>query len=193
MLKSMPKQEYLADLQARNRRNREIVEATFVPLNEAQRSWQPASTEWGVDQCFQHLVDSFNHFEPNTRAALDTPESAHSDGIFRPSWLTSKTMPATFAPTSSLRTLPRFNPAQTSSHPEALAHWLAQNERLEGMIEQAARADLQTKCWYFKGLYRFRLGEFLYFFVSHDELHIDQAQRVLMAYGQDTADGMGNG
>ena len=51
------------------------------------------------------------------------------------------------------------------------------------MIEQAAQSDLHTKCWYFKKLLsRFNLGEYLYFFVSHDELHIDQAKRVLAAY-----------
>jgi hypothetical protein len=38
MLKPTPKQEFLANLQARNRRNREVVETTFVPLNEAQRA-----------------------------------------------------------------------------------------------------------------------------------------------------------
>jgi hypothetical protein len=51
------------------------------------------------------------------------------------------------------------------------------------MIEQAVQADLQTKCWFFKGLpIRYNLGDYLNFFVSHDELHIDQAQRVLAAY-----------
>jgi hypothetical protein len=36
-------------------------------------------------------------------------------------------------------------------------------------------------------LYRFRLGEFLYFFVAHDELHIDQAWRALAVYEQRVA------
>jgi hypothetical protein len=186
MLKPMPKQEYLADLQARNRRNREVVETTFVPLNEAQRSTQPAPGEWSVDQCFKHLVTSFENFAPNTTAALNRPERPNSDGIFRPSWLTSKTLPATFEPKRNIRTLPRFNPT-TSSHPKILTRWLAQNDRLTMMIEQAARADLQAKCWYFQGLYRFRLGEFLYFFVAHDELHIDQAWRALAVYEQRVA------
>ena len=181
MMKSMPKQDYLADLQARNRRNREIVEATFVPLNEAQRSWQPAPSEWSVDQCFWHLVQSFENFAPNTTAALNKPEPPDFDGMFRPSWLTSRTLSASFKPTTNLRTLPRFNSA-TVFHPEVLTRWLAQNDRLAAMIGQGVQADLQAKCWYFKGIYRFRLGEFLYFFVSHDELHIDQAQRALAAY-----------
>ena len=183
MLKSMPKQAYLAELQTRNRHSRDVVETVFLPLTEAQRSWQPAPGEWSVDQCFQHLVASFENFAPNTTAALNTPERPNSDGIFRPSWLVSKTMPASFEPKRNTKTLPRFNPV-TSSHPEVLTRWLAQNERLSAMIEQGTQADLQAKCWYFKGLFRFRLGEFLYFFVAHDELHIDQAQRALAAYEQ---------
>ena len=47
MLKPMPKQEYLADLQARNHRNREVVETTFVPLNEAQRTTCTGRMECG--------------------------------------------------------------------------------------------------------------------------------------------------
>lgn len=184
MLRQMPKKAYLADLQAGNDHNRQVVESIFVPLDQTERSWQPTSKEWSVDQCFQHLVLSFETFEPNTRVALHTPEPPNSDGIFHPNWLVRKTLPASLNPKWNLPTVRSFNPTK-SSHPDVLTRFLAQQDRLSAMIEQAAQADLQVKCWYFKRfLTRFNLGEFLYFFVSHDELHIDQAQRVLAAYKQ---------
>jgi len=187
MLQPMPKQAYLADLQARNRRNREVVETTFLPLNQAQRSWQPEPGEWSVAQCFQHLILAFNLYVHNTTAALNKPELPDADGIFRPSWWARRLNEWQFDPTNKISTLKRFNPTAVYS-PDVLTRFLAQQDRLSAMIEQAAQADLQTMCWFFKGLpVRNNLGDYLNFFVSHDELHIDQAQRALAAYGQTVA------
>jgi hypothetical protein len=110
MLKSMPKQAYLADLQARNRRNREVVETTFLPLNEAQRSWQPAPGEWSVDQCFQHLMLGFELYVHNIIDALNKPEPAHTDGLFRPSWWARRLNEWQFNPETKVSTLNRNNP-----------------------------------------------------------------------------------
>jgi hypothetical protein len=182
MAKAMLKEAYLADLQARNRRNREVVETTFVPLHQAQRSWQPAPGEWSVDQCFQHLVLAFNLYVHNVISALNKPEPPHADGAFRMSWWARRTLEWQFNPETKISTLKRVNPEAAYS-PDVFTRWLAQQDRLSAMIEQAPQADLQTKCWFFKGLpIRYNLGDYLNFFVSHDELHIDQAQRVLAAY-----------
>lgn len=182
MLSSMPKQAYLADLQARNRRNRETVQRVFLPLDEAELSWQPAPGEWSVGQCLQHLVLAFEMYVHNVMDALDKPQPANAGGIFRPSWWARRTLEWQFNPDTKLSTLKRTNPPAPLG-PDALERWLAQQERLSGMIDQAAQADLQTMCWFFKWLpIRYNLGDYLNFFVSHDELHIDQAQRVLAAY-----------
>jgi hypothetical protein len=182
MLQPMPKQAYLADLQARNRRNREVVETTFLPLNQAQRSWQPAPGEWSVDQCFQHLILAFNLYVHNVIPALNKPEPPHADGIFRMSWWARRTLEWQFNPETKISTLKRVNPKAAYSL-DVLTRFMAQQDRLSAMIEQAAQADLQTKCRFFKGLpIRYNLGDYLNFFVSHDELHIDQAQRALATY-----------
>jgi hypothetical protein len=184
MLQPMSKQAYLADLQARNRHNREVVETTFVPLNEAQRSWQPEPGEWSVDQCFQHLILAFELYIHNIIEALNKPEPANADGVFRPSWWARRMLEWQFNPETKISTLKRNNPLATYS-PDVFPRWLAQEERLAAMIEQARQVDLQTMCWFFKGLpIRYNLGDYLNFYVSHDELHIDQAKRVLTAYKQ---------
>jgi hypothetical protein len=184
MIQAMSRQEYLADLRARNRRNRQVVETTFVPLNQAQRSWQPEPHEWSVDQCFQHLVIAFEWLSPNFIPALDEPEPPDADGIFRPSWLARRFMEKQFDPQSNYKTRKENNPAAVYS-PEILTRWLDQQARLADMIEQATQADLQTKCWVIKWMpLRYNLGDYLNFYVSHDELHIDQARRVSAAYGR---------
>jgi hypothetical protein len=184
MLKSMPKQDYLAALQARNRHNRETVERLFLPLDREQRSWQPAPAEWSVDQCLQHLVLAFEMYVHNVTGALNKRQPGNGEGIFRPSWWARRTLEWQFDPETRLSTLRRANPPAPYG-PDALDRWLAQQERLSAMIDQAAQADLQTMCWFFKWLpIRYNLGDYLNFFISHDELHIDQAQRVLAAYAR---------
>lgn len=182
MLKPTPKEVYLADLQARNRHNREVVETTFVPLSMAEREWQPAANEWSVDQCFQHLVIAFQWLSPNFTAALNKPEPPDSDGIFRPSWLARRFHEKQFDPESKYKTRKANNPT-TAYSPGILTRWMAQQEHLEVMIEQAARADLQTMCRIIKFVpIRYNVGDYLNFYVSHDELHISQAQRVVATF-----------
>lgn len=184
MLKPMPKQEFMAKLRARNEHNRHIVETVFMPLDWEQRGWQPAPNEWSVDQCFQHLVIAFEWLSDNFIPALDKPEPSDSDGIFRPSLLARYTMEKQFDPRSNTKTLKANNPT-AAYDPEALTRWLSQQERLAKLIEQATQADLQTPCWIKKWVpIRYNLGDYLNFYVSHDELHIDQAQRALAAYEQ---------
>lgn len=187
MQKAISKEAYLADLQARNRRNREVVERTFVPLDREERGWQPAPNEWSVDQCFQHLVIAFEWLSPNFIPALDRPEPPDADGIYRPSLLSRIFHDRQFDPKSKFKTLKANNP--TAAHiPGSLTQWLAQQERLTAIIDKAAGADLQTKCWVIKYVpIRYNLGDYLNYYVSHDELHIDQAQRVLAAYEQQGA------
>jgi hypothetical protein len=180
----MPKQDFLEDLQSRNSQNRQIVETVFLPLDQDQRGWQPAPNEWSVDQCFQHLILAFVKFSPNTTAALDKPESPNADGFFKSTWMARRLFPQFFDPQANTKTLKPFNP-EISRSPELFTRFLAQQDRLSTMLDRADHADLQTMCWYFKlPPIRFNLGDMLYNFVSHDELHIGQAQRVLDAHAQ---------
>ncbi len=178
----MPKQEFLTQLQARNLHNREMVEEIFLPLNEAQRSAQPAPGEWSADQCFQHLHLAFEYLSPKFISALDIPEPDDFDGIFRPSWFARHFMERRFDPKEKGKTLKRNSPMAVYKA-ETLTNWLEQQARLEAFIAQAYSADLQTMGWFIKWLLaRYTLGDFLNHLVSHDELHIDQAQRALAAY-----------
>lgn len=184
MLQPKPKSDYLANLQARNCHNREVVATIFVPLDEAQRSWQPDPNEWSIDQCFEHLVVTFDVLSPNFIPALNKSESPQADEISRHTGLASRTMEKQFDPNVKMKTLKAHSPTAVYI-PEILTRWLAQQARLETMITQAAESDLQTLCRIKKWLpLRYNLGDYLNFFVSHDELHIDQAERALAACGQ---------
>ncbi|MDX1613354.1 MAG: DinB family protein [Candidatus Promineifilaceae bacterium] len=186
MTNPVPKQTYLADLQARVSHNRQVVQTLFVPLGREERSWQPAPDQWSVDQCFEHLILSFNHWLPDVEEALATPEPVDADGLFRSSWWGRRLMGRLWAPQKNYRTKNKFVPEDTY-YPDVLTRFRQQLDHLSALLERAVAADLQTKFWWHKEiLIRFNLGEHLYAFVSHDELHIGQARRALEAHAQQT-------
>jgi hypothetical protein len=182
MSKPVPKLAYLAELQARVDHNRRIVQTVFVPLGQDERGWQPAPGEWSVDQCYQHLILSFQHWLPDIEEALGKPERPDAAGLFRQSWWGRRLMGRIYEPKRKLKTKNQFVPENTS-YPDVFSRFRQQLDRLSAMIEQAAQADLQTMVWFHKEvLSRLNLGEHLAGFVAHDELHIDQARRALEAY-----------
>jgi len=186
MLHPVPKQAYLAELQARIEQNRWMVETVFMPLDQEARSRQPAPDEWSVDQCFQHLIVAFEGLSPNFIPALDKPESADSGGIFRPSFWPRRLNSIMFDPQKKFPTSKRYNPAETSEktfYCNVLDQSLTRLDQLSKIVERAAQADLQTKCWFL--FLRYNLGDILNYLVSHDELHIGQARRALETYKQE--------
>ena len=83
-----------------------------------------------------------------------------------------------------VKTRPAIMPSEYY-YPDVFDQFLAQKKRLSAMLEDAANADLQVRCWYYS-IIPVNLGDYLEQFVMHDELHIDQAQRALAAYHQST-------
>jgi hypothetical protein len=159
MLESMPKTEFLANLEGRIRYNRDLVETMFLSLGREERSWQLKRTAWSVDQCFQHLVLTFEALAPFTAEALEKPEAADSDGVFHHTWLARKTIGKRFDPKTKGSLLKKFDPPAAYSE-DILNRFLEQQERLLDMVTRAAAADLQAKCWIVKGLpVRYNLGD----------------------------------
>lgn len=184
MAGAMRKEEFLADLKQRHADNRQTVETVFLALDQEARSWQPAPGEWSVDQCFQHLILSFEMLSPNTTDALNKPERSRADGTFKSTWLARWAFPRVFNPDNKTKTKDEVNP-QSPYSAEVLHQYLAQHDRLGAMIDQGAQADLQAMCWFSKfPPVRFNLGDMLNNFVLHDALHINQAERSLQGYGE---------
>jgi hypothetical protein len=183
MSQTIAKHDFLNDLRTRNDKIRHLVQAEFVPLDRAARSTQPEPNEWCVDQCFQHLVLTFESFLPQAVGALKRRDGADSAQVFKRSWLARRNLyRQLFNPSKKVKTRPKMTSSE-HYYPDVFERFLAQKEHMSAMLEDAAYADLQTRCWYLK-VAPINLGDYLEQFVMHDELHIDQAQRALAAYRQ---------
>jgi hypothetical protein len=186
MSNTISKQEFLTDLQARNEMTRQIVQEEFVALDKAARSAQPGSGEWCVDQCFYHLVLTFDAFLPQVNNALQHTNGRGSSEVFKRSWFTSRNFyRRLFNPSVKAKTLPAITPSE-HFYPDVFKRFLAQKEQMSAMLDKAPSVDLQARCWYLK-FAPINLGDYFEQFVMHDELHIDQARRALSAYRQSLA------
>jgi hypothetical protein len=181
MTQTIIKSEFLDDLKVRNQDIREIVQTQFIPLDQVARTTQPAPGEWCVDQCFEHLVITFDSFLPQVTQGLYRGIGTIPVERFKPSWFASLTPYRNlFNPKQKTKTLPYMTPSE-HYYPEVFERFLAQKDRLSNMLDEATEADLQVRCWYLK-FAPINLGDYFELYVLHDELHIDQAQRALAAY-----------
>ena len=186
MSHSFARDHFLEDLRTRNAANLELVQATFLPLDRATRSTQPAPGEWCIDQCFQHLVLSFEMHMEHVLPVLERSEVTDLAESFRRSWLArTRYYRSQFDPQTKTTTLKKVTPSD-HYYPDVFAQYAAQKERMAATLERARQANLQERCW-FLGFAPINLGDYLELCVLHDGLHIDQAQRALAAYRQPAA------
>jgi hypothetical protein len=167
----------------RNDKICQIVQTQFRALDQVARSSQPEPNEWCVDQCFEHLILAFEFYEPQAVEVLKRTEGTQEAELFKPSWLARRNFyRQMYNPNKKVKTGSAVTPSE-QYYPDVFERFLAKKERMSSMLDKANRADLQTRCWYFKVI-PVNLGDYLEQFVMHDELHIDQAQRALVAYRQ---------
>jgi hypothetical protein len=122
-------------------------------------------------------------FLPQAVKKLEKGKGAESAEVFKPSWMACRTFyRQLYSPSMKVKTRPAVTPSEYY-YPEVFNQFLAQKERMSAMLDDAASADLQTRCW-FLNIFPINLGDYLEQFIMHDELHIDQAQRALAAYHQ---------
>lgn len=182
------KLEFLNDLSRRSKEICSIVQNEFKPLDQAARSTQPMLNEWCVDQCFEHLVLTFEMNLPQAVSGLERGKGAGSVEWFKPTWIAgTQYYRQMFSPSNQVQTMPKVNPntINPSEHyyPDVYERFLAQKGQKAAMLDQAQEADLQVRCWALK-VVPLNLGDYLEQFVLHDELYLDQASRVLPAYQQ---------
>lgn len=183
MTRMILKHDFLEELIRCNEEACRIVQTQFLSLDRAARSTQPEPNEWCVDQCFEHLVITFDTFSPQVSTALEQTAGTKEVEHFKPSWMAQRNFyQQMFNPDKKIKTSKSAMPSE-HYYPDAFERFLAGKEKLAIMLEQAASADLQTRCWFLK-ITPINLGDYLEYLVRHDTLHIGQAQRALETYRQ---------
>ena len=167
---------FFHDLRTHVDQHRARVIDTFRPLSDAQLNWTPSLKEWDTLQCFDHLNLTHDYYAPKIAAALVEP--GQGDDVYKPSFWGRIYMFFAFNPRFSFPAADALTPVQRPTR-TVLDDYLTRLEELTNVIDRAENVNLNATRVHIESFVSFNLGDCMKVLVYHDELHINQAQRVL--------------
>lgn len=181
MVQLITKSDLFYDLKTKTEQHCTVVETVFQPLDVATLSQQPNSKDWHILQCFDHLNLTHQYYRPKIDRALEAASLSRPDADFyKPSFWGRIYMHFSFNANYSFPTAAEITPDATLDK-SVLDVYLAKQAELQAFIDSTEQIDLiKTKVALEKGV-KFNVGDCLKVLVYHDELHINQAHRVLAA------------
>lgn len=195
----MTEQSYPADLQAiLSELDRTDAEARLLvsTLTEAQLNWQPGGgTGWSVAQCLDHLAQSTALYAPALLEAVRKAKpkaSPHTRKPIQPPWLGRWFIRDLEPPPKRKFKAPkRATPAaQQLNSAEVLKAFMAAHDQVRVVIEEAGEVDL-NRVRFRNPFLRFlpwTVGTGLLILGAHDRRHLWQAQQVLNAMQEPSAE-----
>jgi hypothetical protein len=160
------------------------TKALVAGLGEAQLRWRPAPEQWGIADCYEHLILSNDLYFPRLREVLAAAVRTTTPGVYRPR-LFGRLFIWSVGPRNRMRvkTSPSLVPPPAAA--DAPQRFLAQQDTLAALIEAARHVDLQQVRVVspVDARFTFTLGECLHFLVAHQQRHVAQARRVRDAPG----------
>lgn len=182
---TLTKDEFITDLRTWIERHCQQVTAVFQPLNLEQLRWKPAPKEWNILQCFEHLNLTHVYYMPKIERALQSPNRApETINQYKASFWGGVYMAFSFNPRFSFPAPNSIRPtaeAATAVDPQELALYLTKQEALQKTLSQLNDVNLSQTPIRIENKVNFNLGDCLKILVYHDELHFNQARRIVAA------------
>ena len=164
-----------------------IAEAeSFRALPEETLNRKPAPGSWSVLECLEHLNLYGDFYLPAIENVLREKGDNRGDGQFRSGWLGNYFAGSMQPKNGKLKKMKTFadkDPAGSRLSTEVLDRFLAQQQRMAGLLKKADTADLsrlKTPVSISRWI-NLRLGDTFRFVIYHNERHMAQAQRALAA------------
>lgn len=169
--------QLLADAEAVSDAARQFRE-DFSP---AQLAWKPTPDAWSVLECFEHLIVTGELYFPRIREGLRRARRTGAEAPFRPAFLGRLFLRSLDPETRrKLKTFDVFKPAQGTDDVGIIDRFLAQQDDLRALLQEADGVDLNSGTFAspVTRLVRFTVGEGLTVLVVHERRHLEQARRV---------------
>lgn len=177
--------ELLSDLVSRTARLMAEAEC-FRALPEETLNRKPAPGSWSVLECLEHLNLYSDFYLPAIENVLREKGDSRGDGQFRSGWLGNyfaESMQPKNGKLKKMKTFADKDPAGSRLPADVLDRFLAQQQRMAGLLKKAETADLsrlKTPVSISRWI-NLRLGDTFRFVIYHNERHMAQAQRALAA------------
>ncbi len=177
----------LAELSAEADAITAAVEQTFAMLSVSQLNWKPAPREWGVGQCFDHLTIVTTSYFPLIRSILDgTKQSTFWEKIPGLPGLCANLLLGVVEPVNPTPAPapPAWRPTERAVDAGIVAIFLQTHQEFTQLLRASANLDLamiisspSAAFITYSLLDAYRIN------LSHERLHMAQAQRVMQQAG----------
>jgi len=161
------------------------VEQNIASLNEEQLNWKPSSKTWSVAECLEHLiVNNTNYFKTFDALVNDAHRQTfwHRNSPFT-KFFNKKLLEFTAAEAKTkVKAPPSFSPSTSVFDKTIVSRFLNQQEILTKYFDKLEPIAASRKIIIsspFSGLITFHLNTVLTAFVTHEQRHINQAEKVL--------------
>jgi hypothetical protein len=163
------------------------VEQTFARLSAAQLNWKPAPKEWGVGQCFDHLTIVTASYLPLIRSILDgTKQSTFWEKIpglpgLCANFLLGVVDPVNPTPAPAP---PSWRPTESAVEAGIVGRFLQTHQEFTQLLRASAKLDVAMIVGSPSAAFiTYSLLDAYRISLSHERLHMGQAQRVMQQAG----------
>jgi hypothetical protein len=181
-IKSLNTIQLIESLENKVEKHLQIAIHTFQNLNEDTLLQVPDNGGWSIAQCFEHLNSYGRYYLTQINISLDNDLEKLLSTTFKGSWIgtyfTKMMLPSNTKKYKAFKD--HIPPANLNAH-AVLAEFIEQQENLLNYLKQARSIDLdkiRVPISIAKWI-KLKLGDVFQFMITHDERHIQQAQRVL--------------
>jgi hypothetical protein len=164
------------------------VESTFSPLSREQLNWKPASDQWSIAQCLDHLIRTNEGYLPQlAEISMGTKRKSLWERVpFLPAIFGKLILKASQPNGKGKMKAPKaFEPLQSNLPAETTANFIAHNRAVIRQYERLPKSNLS--------FYRLtspaskvivlRLEDVIELLPAHEQRHLQQALRVMQTEG----------
>lgn len=176
----------LANLTQRTRQVLQTVESHLLPLSEKELNHKSGAESWSALECIAHLNRYGEFYLPELERVLKRGQGKPVNHHFRSGWLGNyfaESMLPKNGQLKKMKTLAVMNPIGSNLSANELQIFIKQLNKMFEYLKWAETVDLtreKTAVSISKWI-KLRLGDTLRFVVFHNERHLGQAQRALLA------------
>ena len=171
---------HLDRVAAQARENVRVARDMVAERSSEDLLWRPEPAEWGVADCFEHLIATGQAYHTLIRQAMESAPTVAGEVSYRPRWF-GRWFIRSSGPEGRIRVRARGPFVPRSTSPDAPDRFAALQDEFLELVDAAREKNLQA-IRVPSPLSRFlalTLGECLELLVRHQQRHLQQAQRVL--------------
>jgi len=155
----------------------------LLELSDEKLNSRVSNDSWSVLECFEHLNRYGNFYIPEIIKRISSSETS-STSVFKSGILGNYFAKSMFPreKLNKMKTFKSMDPINSQLDKNVVKEFIKQQNQLIELLQKANHVDLnkvKTGISISK-LIKLRLGDTFRFIISHNERHIQQAERILM-------------